>query len=404
MRVINFDSEDLKIDYLSLNLQFNNLSQIQQIADFLANSFGCKSTLSDQSTKFKKTLVETDKRSFSATFIVNSTKYWMGTTLCFKGNSARLFYEGLKFKKLDWVIFDLDSTNLGRIDLCYDRKLKSTDRDPHLFLENSYQNINEKNDEQRAKISKNGTILWIGKRSSSNFFRVYLKPNMKKIRFEIEVKKDEVKKFQHDLWAGEFERFEELLAEHFYDQAIQLFDLENSYCDWLRSNFRRVRKLPSEEVLVNSLSTSYLIEKPQDDLVKVEFVYRLIQLINYMKSLKSSSKSVSIGDRTYQTFQFRVNHFLEFIGKPKNNHYQIRKLVEFLESLQDIRPILDYFSDGGFRRYVAFPYLKIEKRKGWWVELSICRELHLYRYPFHLPESFSQDSPKIVKNLINLKV
>jgi len=55
-----------------------------------------------------------------------------------------LFYEGLKFKKLDWAIFDLDSTNLGRIDLCYNRKLKSTDTDPHLFLENSYQNINKK--------------------------------------------------------------------------------------------------------------------------------------------------------------------------------------------------------------------------------------------------------------------
>jgi hypothetical protein len=70
MRVIGFDSEDLKIDYLSLNLQFNNLNQIQQMADFLANSFGCKSTLLDQSTKFQKTLVETDKRSFSAKFIV----------------------------------------------------------------------------------------------------------------------------------------------------------------------------------------------------------------------------------------------------------------------------------------------------------------------------------------------
>jgi hypothetical protein len=266
--------------------------------------------------------------------------------------------------------------------------LKSTDTDPHLFLENSYQNINEKNAERRAKISKNGKILWIGKRSSSNYFRVYLKPSMKKIRFEIEVKKDEVKKFQHDLFTGKFERFEELVTEHFYDQAIQLFDLENSYCDWLRSNFRRVRKLPSEEVLVNSLSISYLTEKPQHDLVKVVFVYRLIQLINYIKSLKSSSKSISMGDRTYQTFQFRVSHFLEFIGKPKNNHYQIRKLVEFLKSLQEIKPILDCFSDGGFRRYIAFPYLKVEQRKGWWVEFAICRELHLYRYPFHLPERF----------------
>jgi hypothetical protein len=54
IRVINFYSEDLKIDYLSLNLQFNNLSQIQKMAGYLADSFGCKSILLDQSTKLKK--------------------------------------------------------------------------------------------------------------------------------------------------------------------------------------------------------------------------------------------------------------------------------------------------------------------------------------------------------------
>lgn len=76
--------------------------------------------------------------------------------------------------------------------------MNSTDRDPHLFLENSCQIINEKNNKRHAKISEDGNILWIGKRSSSNFFRIYLKPGRKKIRFEIEVKKDGVKKFQHD--------------------------------------------------------------------------------------------------------------------------------------------------------------------------------------------------------------
>jgi hypothetical protein len=33
-----------------------------------------------------------------------------------------------------------------------------------------------------------------------------------------------------------------------------------------------------QEVLINSLSTSYLTEKPRDGLAKVEFLYRLIQL------------------------------------------------------------------------------------------------------------------------------
>ena len=58
MRVISFYSEDLKVDYLSLNLQFNNLNQIQKTADYLGDTFGCKSTLLDQSTKLKKRLVE----------------------------------------------------------------------------------------------------------------------------------------------------------------------------------------------------------------------------------------------------------------------------------------------------------------------------------------------------------
>jgi hypothetical protein len=36
MTNLNFDSEGLKVDYLSFNLQFNNPEQIQKIADFLA--------------------------------------------------------------------------------------------------------------------------------------------------------------------------------------------------------------------------------------------------------------------------------------------------------------------------------------------------------------------------------
>ena len=33
----------------------------------------------------------------------------------------------MKFQKLDWSIFDFEETNLGRVDLCYDRKLKASD-------------------------------------------------------------------------------------------------------------------------------------------------------------------------------------------------------------------------------------------------------------------------------------
>lgn len=46
----------------------------------------------------------------------------------------------------------------------------------------------------------------------------------------------------YHLFTDQFETFEELLTRHFYNQAIQLFDLENSYCDLLLANFRQVKK------------------------------------------------------------------------------------------------------------------------------------------------------------------
>lgn len=60
-------------------------------------------------------------------------------------------------------------------------------------VENFYKRVNSKNSNQNAKIANN--ILRVGKHSSSNFFRVYLKPNGKELRFEIELKKTVVKNF-----------------------------------------------------------------------------------------------------------------------------------------------------------------------------------------------------------------
>ena len=135
------------------------------------------------------------------------------------------------------------------------------------------------------------------------------------------------------MFTDQFIVFEELLVRHFYNQATKLFDIENSYCDWLLTNFRRVREPPIQEILINSLSINYLVNKLKHNLAKIEFLYRLIQLLNYLKFLEFESSSISMGDKTYKIFKFPVNHFLGFIGQPKNNHYQIKKLIKFLKSL-----------------------------------------------------------------------
>ena len=72
--------KNLKIDYLSLNLQVRNIRQINKIADFLAN-LGCKSTLVDESERKSYVLTKIHKHRYSAEFVVNLNKYWKGTTL-----------------------------------------------------------------------------------------------------------------------------------------------------------------------------------------------------------------------------------------------------------------------------------------------------------------------------------
>lgn len=126
---ICFDSEGLRIDYLSLNLQFNNLEQIKRIANFLSDTLNCRCILFDQSHRKRHLLIGDNRCLFTAEFVVNSNRYWNGTTLRFKGRHAELFYGYLKFQIFDGSVFDLEHTNLGRIDLCYDRKLKQCDKD-----------------------------------------------------------------------------------------------------------------------------------------------------------------------------------------------------------------------------------------------------------------------------------
>ena len=79
-----------------------------------------------------------------------------------------------------------------------------------------------------------------------------------------------------------------------------------------------------------------------------------------------------MGNKTYQIVEFQVNKFREFTGQPRSNYQKIKKLVKFLKFLQNIRTILENFSDGGFfESYVAFLYLKVEHKKEWYLELGV---------------------------------
>ena len=74
--------------------------------------------------------------------------------------------------------------------------------------------------------------------------------------------------------------------------------------------------------------------------------------------------------------------------------------MEFLTSLQDIKPLIQKFSNNEFRRSVMFPYLKLTKQnRRWTIAMAIGEEFYFYQYPFFFPNSFL-----IYKNKYDLEI
>ena len=80
---ICFDAEGLRVDYLSLNLQFNNFERIEIVANFLHDVLNCRCILVDTSARKRHLLIGNNRCLFTAEFVVNLNKYWYGTTLPF---------------------------------------------------------------------------------------------------------------------------------------------------------------------------------------------------------------------------------------------------------------------------------------------------------------------------------
>lgn len=99
-------------------------------------------------------------------------------------------------------------------------------------------------------------------------------------------------------------------------------------------------------------------------------------------------KPDTLGSTAYRLCVFKVKDFLKYINPsvdPKN-HYQLKKVLSFLEELQT-NSIIKSFSDTEYRSLVTIPDLKLTKsnKTGWIVEVWIAEELFYYSHPFLLP-------------------
>lgn len=404
MKNINFESENLIVDWISLNITgLIDQSSILEIANYLSTDlrFNSKYREGAQKNKFQN-LIFKSENLFEVRFIKNPQKHWNGTTISFSGSNANYFY-----RNVNWNIFDLKITNLGRFDLKYFREEKFTDsyitidkeeKNVKLFMINSCEKILKKGTRKYAKWEQNnkGLILRIGQRASDNYFRVYQTNNFKNkgLSFELEIKRQAIKGFQELFFSNQIEEFENQLSKYFYKHYLKVIIHDSCYADWLLYGFRKIEPvfLLENQKTENYLTTTYLENVNFTN--KEEFYYKLFQFLSFIE--KSQKQKQFLGKEIYYIVNFKVTDFGNFIGEKKTNYYQFTKVLKFLEDLQKLNPIVKTLFKKGIKSSIAFPHFEIEKKGKYWIaNIFMKKEFYNYFYPFYFPNSFlTLDSKK----------
>lgn len=119
MKLFNFQSQNVVVDWISFNIQ--GLPDPLIIALRLSKHFTSHVLMDDVPSigfhGFKKTY------KVSIRQYTGYKGYWVGTKIIFSRKDAAYFYKLIQTQRFDWDLlkFDEDSLNLGRIDLCFSR-------------------------------------------------------------------------------------------------------------------------------------------------------------------------------------------------------------------------------------------------------------------------------------------
>jgi len=166
----------------------------------------------------------------------------------------------------------------------------------------------------------------------------------------------------------------------------------------LKIGLRKIVSKQKSEINSNCLVSSYLRKNSFDHFVQKKQFFKLIQLLSFIRTLEYSRQFIN--DQTYYVLEFSVMDFISFTGSNTKSTYQRTQALEFLTSLQDLKPLIQKFSENEFRRSVMFPYLKLTKKnRRWTITMAIGEEFYFYHYPFFFSDSFL-----IYKNKYDLEI
>jgi len=313
---LSFESKNLVVDYISFNI--SGLRDPESIANYLFN-FGFNSMIAKGNSEAVPLMFSSSKNDANVFlrqlyYNPSSNNFWEGISISFAGVNAAKFYKLLKEKKLDLNVFNLDQTNIGRIDIKYFRESKLTDTNDcvETFMEKCRKRLAQKSPRKciKWKQEENGLVLRIGQRSSGNYYRVY--KNRNGLIFEIELKKKVVKSFQEYLFDNRFKKFENNLCRHFYGESQKSLHLNSCCMDWFLDRYRRGS---STKKTIGFLMT-YLRKDTN------ELSLNFLRFLSFLQTETKLSYTRSFEDQLYYVIEFPIKDFMVFIDKNPNNNYQ----------------------------------------------------------------------------------
>ena len=177
----------------------------------------------ERDTIQKRTSIFDDKY-FEVTFVL-LTPYYEGTHLEFAGESANHLYFFIKNNKFNWNKLEQYGTFLRRMDTCYDRPQKSTDKVTNdTFLEATLKHLKRvfPNNNLEYKRNRSGELINVGHRTSDKYYRVYLKGDCLRFEFEHKYRKA-LNLYDNFLKTKQFRQLEQRISYEFLKQTQHLF-------------------------------------------------------------------------------------------------------------------------------------------------------------------------------------
>lgn len=392
---LSFESEKLKIDYITLNISIKGPIDPEPIARLLC-FYGFNSKVKENENAESKNFLSNKKNNHKVTLVKSkyNTKegiFWNGLAARFPSSNGRFFYDLLKQNKIKFELFPEQDIRLGRFDLCYSYDFLvpefSRRSNIKIFLNDCKKKYLQKYPLEKVKISdtKTGLILRASDRlGSAKFFRIYEK--LKSLRFELEMKRKLIEPYQNSLFSYSFEEFEDELVQVFYDKFSHLCLLDSNYSCWLLKSLRKklsIKKLEDLNLGISkTIISPYNLEFAKDK----ETSFNCLQLLSFIQSQNVNMDLSFVESLNLAIVEFALVDFIKFIGKNERSTYQRNKVGKFLNNLLSLEPLRIKVTNVKFQNFHFCSFMELEKRKGtWFVQLRVAVNALSFIYPYTLP-------------------